>query len=113
MAFSQPDEIERWLALAETERLSTRELRRRVRAHLSADHRQHGQALAGSVTVFRLMRELRAVGRSLVRERRFWGQWSPSTAELALQELQSLADFVDVVRARAASSKSPANLVAN
>ena len=113
LAFSQPDEIERWLALAETERLSTRELRRRVRAHLSADHRQHGQALAGSVTVFRLMRELRAVGRSLVRERRFWGQWSPSTAELALQELQSLADFVDVVRARAASSKSPANLVAN
>lgn len=116
LAFAEPDEIERWLGLAEVERLSTGELRRRVRAHVAAEHRlPHGQSLAGSVTAFRLMRELRAAGRSLVRERALWQHWSPLAAQHALQELRPLTDFIDVVRARAlaASTKPPADLASN
>jgi hypothetical protein len=116
LAFSEPTEIERWLGLAEVERLSTRELRRRVRAHVATESRPpDGQALAGSVTAFRLMRELRAAGRSLVRERKIWQHWSPLAAQLALQELRALTDFIDVIRARAltASAKRPADLASN
>ena len=116
LAFAEPDEIERWLGLAEAERLSTGALRRRVRAHVAAEHHlPHGPALAGSVTAFRLMRELRAAGRSLVRERALWRHWSPLAAQHALQELRPLTDFVDVVRAQAlaASTKLPADLASN
>jgi hypothetical protein len=64
---------------------------------------------------FQLMRELRAAGRSLVREREVWQHWSPTAAQLALQELRPLTDFVDVVRARAlsASTKPPSDLASN
>jgi hypothetical protein len=68
LAFSDPAEIERWLALAERERLSTSALRSRVRMHVAtcpgAVPRRFADA---SVAAFRLMRELRAVGRSLAR----------------------------------------------
>jgi hypothetical protein len=116
LAFSEPDEIQRWLAVAEAERLSTAELRRRVREHAAAANRPpRAPAIAGSVMTFQLMRELRAAGRSLVREREVWQHWSPTAAQLALQELRPLTDFVDVVRARAlsASTKPPSDLASN
>ena len=101
LAFSDHAEIERWLVVAETERLSTSALRRRVRAAVAADAVDgHANAIGASVTTFRFMRELRATGRSIVRERELWSKWSPNTAQFALREFQHLVDFVDVLRAR-------------
>jgi len=56
--------------------------------------------MGASVTAFRLMRELRATNRSIVRERELWLNWSPTTAQLALREFRHLVDFVDVMRSR-------------
>ena len=108
LAFSDHAEIERWLVVAETERLSTSALRSRVRLHVAA---RRGLAptrsAASSVAAFRLMRELRAVGRSLARERHSWRRWSPGAAQLALEELRSITGFVDEVRSRALASSTP------
>jgi len=101
LAFSDHAEIERWLVVAETERLSTSALRRRVRAAVAADAVDgHANAIGASVTTFRFMRELRATGRSIARERELWSKWSPNTAQFALREFRHLVDFVDVLRAR-------------
>ena len=108
LAFSDRAEIERWLVVAETERLSTSALRRRVRLHVAC---RGGvapkRATDSSVAAFRLMRELRAVGRSLARERHSWRRWSPGAARLALEELRSITGFVDDVRARALAASPP------
>jgi hypothetical protein len=53
------------------------------------------------------MRELRAVGRSLARERHSWRRWSPGAAQLALAELRSITSFVDEVRSRALAASTP------
>lgn len=116
LAFADAAEIERWLSIAEAERLSTSALRGRVRAHIAATHRDARRQVGGaSVAAFRLMRELRVATRSLARERHVWQQWSPGAALLALQELRPLTDFIDAVRARAleSSAKSLCNLDAN
>jgi hypothetical protein len=108
LAFAEPGEIERWLALAEAEKLSTAELRKRVRSYVAG---QHGtvevEAAAPSVAAFRLMRELRATGRMLDQQRDLWGRWPPTTAQLALQELEPLAEFIDALRARALEEAAP------
>ncbi len=116
LAFADPSEIERWLALAEEERLSTAALRRRVRAHVAGMNWHVSTAAAGaSVEAFQLMRELRATTRLLERQRHLWRRWPPSTAELALQELQSVTEFVDRLRARAGggSPMVPRDIAAN
>jgi hypothetical protein len=108
LAFSDPAEIERWLALAERERLSTSALRSRVRMHVATcPGAAPRRSVDASVAAFRLMRELRAVGRSLARERPVWRQWSPAAAQLALAELRSITGFVDEVRARALAASAP------
>ena len=108
LAFSDHAEIERWLVVAETERLSTSALRRRVRLHVaSRGGVAPNRALDSSVSAFRLMRELRAVGRSLARERHSWRRWSPGGAQLALEELSSITGFVDEVRSRALAASTP------
>jgi hypothetical protein len=108
LAFSDHAEIERWLVAAETERLSTSALRRRVRLHVAARRGMAPiRATASSVAAFRLMRELRAVGRSLARERHSWRRWSPGAAQLALAELRSITSFVDEVRSRALAASTP------
>jgi hypothetical protein len=100
LAFADRAEIERWLSMAEAERLSTSELRRRVRAWVASVHgRQPPDVVGTTVTAFRLMRELRAASRSLARTRRIWRQWSPAAAKLALQELPPVTEFVDAMRA--------------
>jgi hypothetical protein len=116
MAFVDPGEIELWLVVAETERLSTAALRSRVRAHVAATHGStHAEAMDSSVAAFRLLRELRASGRSLARERHLWRHWSPAAAQLALEELHQLTEFVDAVRASAMkfAAKPPRDLHAN
>ena len=108
LAFSDQAEIKRWLVVAETERLSTSALRRRVRLHVaSRGGVAPNRALDSSVSAFRLMRELRAVGRSLARERHSWRRWSPGAAQLALAELRSITSFVDEVRSRALAASTP------
>ena len=100
LAFADRAEIERWLSMAEADRLSTSELRSRVRAWVASVHgRQLPDAMGTTVTAFRLMRELRAASRSLARTRRIWRQWSPAAAKLALQELPPVTEFVDAMRA--------------
>ena len=101
LAFADPAEIEWWLALAEAERLSTADLRGRVRARVAASKRQPPVVAVGSsVAAFRLMRELRAAGRSLRQHRDLWRHWSPPAAQLALQELEPLVEFIDALRTR-------------
>lgn len=116
LMFADAAEIERWLSIAEAERLSTSALRCRVRAQVAATHGPvPANAMGASVTAFRLMRELRAASRSLARERHLWQHWSPAAAQLALQELRPLTEFTDAVRASAATerTKLPRGLAAN
>jgi len=101
LAFAAPCEIEHWLAFAETGKLSTAELRRRIRTQLAGRTVGTPAASADAVATFRLMRELRAAGRMLGHQPGFGWHWSPATAQLALEELRPLADFIDELRARA------------
>lgn len=115
LAFDHPSEIERWLALAETEKLTTAALRQRIRAHIARRHRAGPVAGAlRSVETFQMMRELRAACRIVAEHRNVCRTWSPATARSALEEIQPLADFIDAVRARALGSSSlPRDLQAN
>lgn len=107
LTFAEPNEIERWLARAEAERLSTAELRKRIRANLAARAGAAAAVPADSVNAFRLMRELRAGARMLGQQRDLWRCWSPSAAQLALHELEPFADFIDILRARALEKAAP------
>jgi len=108
IAFADPQEVERWLAVAEAEGLSAMALRRRIRSHVASRHEQRGaNPDAASITAFQLMRELRAGDRMLDRHRAAWREWSPGAAKLALQELRAITDFVDAVRARALEPATP------
>jgi hypothetical protein len=108
LAFANSNEIEWWLAQAETEKLSTATLRKRIRAHLARRHQS--TAVVGtlrSVETFQMMRELRAACRVVVQHRNLCRSWSPATARSALDEIQPLTEFVDAVRARALGFSSP------
>jgi hypothetical protein len=102
LVFFDPGEIEHWLNLAEQEKLSTKDLRRRIRGHQA---RVRGGAVKApplrSVATFQLMRDLRATARMLEQNREHWRKWSPAAAQSALQELRDLTEFVDELRARA------------
>lgn len=110
LVFSEQTQIELWLSIAEVEGLSTSGLRRRIRASAAYEYRRQSPEAAAetSVAVFRLMRELRAASRSLARTLDVWGKWSPSAADLALQDLQYLAEFIDVMRLKATVSSQSA-----
>ena len=95
-AFAKPDEIERWLALAEAEKLATAELRRRIRLHRATFRIA---AEANSAPAFRLMRELRTAARVTQQQRGVWRHWPPSAWRLAFDELQPLMAFVDALHA--------------
>jgi hypothetical protein len=105
IAFVDPQEIERWLTVAETDGLSAMALRRRIRSHVASRREQCAASPDESaITAFQLMRELRASDRLLERHRTAWGQWTPRAAQFALQELCAVTDFVDTLRARALQS---------
>ena len=108
IAFADPQEIERWLEVAESDGLSALALRRRIRSHVATLHEQRGaSADESAITAFQLMRELRAGDRFLDRHRAAWRQWSPTAAQFALQELRAVTDFVDTLRARALEPPAP------
>lgn len=107
LVFAEPGEIERWLALAEAEKLSTAELRRRIRNHLAGRTGGTPAASADTVATFRLMRELRAAGRMLSGQPGFGWHWSPDTAQLALAELEPIADLIDALRFRVSADVVP------
>jgi hypothetical protein len=107
LAFADPNEIERWLALAERERLSTAALRKRIRSHLAGRSGGVPAVPADAVDTFRLMRELRAAARRLAHQPQLWRRWPPATAQFALAELRPLAEFIDVLRARALAEAAP------
>jgi len=115
LAFAEPDAIRHWLTLAEREKLTTAELRRHIRSHLAGSMRASAfEQSSVSRDGFRLMRDLKAAERRLTSYRRAWLHWSPSAAQLALQELRSLTDFVDELRARALqTSARPTDLELN
>jgi hypothetical protein len=105
LAFSAPDEIEKWLDLAEKEALPTAELRQRIRHHL-AESRSDARSGVSSMP-FRLMRDLRTAARTAEQLRGVWRQWPASTAELALAEIESLAGFIDAIRKRSGAHRAP------
>lgn len=106
-AFKVPAEIESWLKLAEREGLSVRELRKRIRQHLAGPiGPDSGPASAGVAAPFALLRELRAVGRFVQNHSEVWQEWSPATCELALSEMQPIADFLEEMKARGAGKRS-------
>jgi hypothetical protein len=108
IAFADPQEIERWLTIVESEDFSAMALRRRTLAHAASLRDQRGTSPdAASITAFQLMRELRAGDRMLDRHRAAWRESSPGAAKLALQELRTVTDFVDTMRACALESMSP------
>jgi len=108
IAFADPQEIERWLTVAETDGLSAMALRRRIRSYLASQREQCGASRDEiAITAFQLMRELRAGDRFLDRNRAAWRQWSPSAAQFALQEIRAVTDFVDTLRARALEPPAP------
>lgn len=111
LVFSDQAQIELWLSIAEVEGLSTSELRRRIRTCAAYVHRRQSPEAARetSVAAFRLMRELRAASRSLARTCDFWRRWPPTAANVALQDLNYLAEFIDVMRLTASvgSQSSP------
>lgn len=114
LAFANPNEIEWWLALAETEKLSTATLRQRIRAHLARRHQNTTVAGAlRSVEAFQMMRELRATCRVVTQHRNLCRSWSPGTARSALEEIQPLTDFIDAVRALGSSSPPPRDIQTN
>jgi hypothetical protein len=116
LAFADPAEIERWLALAESEKLSTAGLRKRIRAHIAGWRQDQGAAAhSGSVEAFQLLRELRAACRTLDQHRDVWQRWPSGTARMALQEAKPLADFIDRLRACAlkGSCAPPRDIQAN
>jgi hypothetical protein len=108
IAFADLLEIERWLAVAESDGLSAMALRRRIRSHVASQHEHRGASPdEASITAFQLMRELRAGDRFLDRNRAAWRQWTPSAAQFALQELRTVTNFVDTLRAWALEPPAP------
>ena len=106
-AFKPPDEIEAWLGLAESEGLSVRKLRKRIRQHLAGPlSPDGGPGSAGRAAPFALMRELRALGRFVENHSEVWQAWPPATCELALLELQPIVDFLEEMKARKVGRRS-------
>lgn len=102
-AFKEPKEIERWLKIAEKGGHSKAELRRRIRSHLAEktpgmQKPGHDQTMIGA---FALIRELRSVSRLLGNHASSWRGWSPSACELALVDIEPIAQFVAELKAGA------------
>jgi hypothetical protein len=104
-AFKEPVDIESWLALAETESLSVRELRKRIRQHMAGPPAPDSDP-AGAAAPFALLRELRAVGRFVQNHVEVWQEWSPEACELALSEMRPIVNFLEEMRTRGTGRRS-------
>lgn len=92
------EQIEEWLTLAETEHLSSRQLRARIRAS-RRESKTPTRKDAGAVTnVLALLRELRAADRCLRSRRTDWESWKPQARQHALREIENIVYFVDAMR---------------
>ena len=98
-ALVNPEEITRWLRLAEKEELSVSELRRRIRQNLRRS--ESSRSAAADAAPFTLLRELRAADRLVMHHGEVWKDWSPATCQLALKEIESLVTFVSELSNRA------------
>ena len=100
--FPNGTDITNWLQIADDEKLSCRDLRKRIRA--SRVH-QHEEVQSGGLPLdlpdFCILRELRAAERSLQQHHAIWQRWSPETCRAALQEIKHLSEFVSQLAARA------------
>lgn len=97
-AFSGLAEIERWLAVALKEKLSTSALRQRIRAHLN---QSRPAAKTVDVPTFRLLRELRALDRLLGSNRAVWKEWTGDARRCARGEFKVLMEFATALNAGA------------
>lgn len=102
-AFAEVGEIDRWLQLAEAERLSRAELRQRIRAARKST--AASVCSDDEVAPFALLRELRALDRLLRHKQAAWQSWSPAVCQRALSEITALERFVAQLRTRAAHSR--------
>ena len=102
-AFKEPAEIERWLGIAEKGALSKAMLRKLIRSHLAETGSGAGEPISNRTACepFALLRELRAVGRFVRNHAGTWTGWSPTACELALAEIEPIADFISQMRIRA------------
>lgn len=94
-AFSTLPEIEHWLGVAISERLSTAALRKRIRAHLSQSRPPTNMV---DVPSFRLMRDLRAMDRMLRSNRGLWAAWTADVQGRAGSELRTLVEFAATLK---------------
>lgn len=102
-AYSEAEEIERWLRTAEEEKLSARELRLRIRSNRAAARPARGQA---DTATFALLRELRATARKCELSRALWRKWSPEARSSSLEEFGSLIEFLDHLRHETRTEKA-------
>ncbi len=106
-AFKESRDIQHWLDLAATERLSVRGLRKRIRQHLA-----EAQPAAATIAAdrsnmrFRLLRGLHELGRLIQKHPNTWAEWSVETSELALAEMQPIIVFIEAVRSRTRGPRS-------
>jgi hypothetical protein len=106
-ACKEPRDIQHWLNLAATERLSVRGLRKRIRQHLAAAQPTEATDSADGANVrLKLLRGLRAMGRLVEKHPDTCAEWSGETCELALAELQPLIAFIEAVRTRTRGPRS-------
>jgi hypothetical protein len=94
-AFSTLREIEHWLSIAVSERLTTASLRKRIRAHLSQSRAPTNMV---DVPSFRLLRDLRAIDRMLRSNRALWTAWTTDVRRVAGTELRTLAEFAATLK---------------
>lgn len=108
LLLSDPAEIRRWLTTAADERLTVADLRLRLRSHCAARarHCNSGPTVAG----FRLMRDLRAAARTVVRHEAVWMQWTPLAARQALDELEPLGNLIAHLHLRTKPAVTRADL---
>ena len=107
-AFAEPGEIQHWLEVAATEKLSVRGLRKRIRAHLAGPTAPDDGpgAVGGAHVPFTFLRELRAVGRFVQNHPEAWQEWSPTTCEFALAEMKPLLEFIREITARTRADRA-------
>lgn len=106
-ACKEPRDIQHWLNLAATERLSVRGLRKRIRQHLAqAQPAEVDDFTDGPNLRFKLLRGLHEMGRLVQKHPDTWAEWSVETCEHALVEMQPIIAFIEAVRTRVRGPRS-------
>jgi hypothetical protein len=99
--FTDLHEISEWLRIASEEGLSKTELRRRIRITRCAKQPSAAQINQHPTEAFQVLREVRALDRVLLKQRKAWNTWSPALCKQALLEIATLTQFVSDLSFRA------------